>query len=108
VAGLVEFFFDYVSPYAYLANKQLAELQVPIGMRPIAILEVMKLVNNQPSPRCPPKARYAALDAKRWADRELSHRASKGCLWLQPREPKSLKLQRLARAPQAEEASKNR
>jgi 2-hydroxychromene-2-carboxylate isomerase len=69
MAGLVEFFFDYVSPYAYPANTQLSKLEVPIARRPIAIVEVMKLVNNQPSLTCPPKARYAALDAKRWADR---------------------------------------
>jgi 2-hydroxychromene-2-carboxylate isomerase len=69
MAGPVEFFFDYVSPYAYLANTQLSTLEIPIARRPIAIVEVMKVVNNQPSPKCPPKARYAALDAKRWADR---------------------------------------
>jgi 2-hydroxychromene-2-carboxylate isomerase len=65
----VEFYFDYASPYAYLANTQLSKLGIPVARKAIAIIEVMKLVNNQPSPRCPPKARYAALDAKRWADR---------------------------------------
>jgi 2-hydroxychromene-2-carboxylate isomerase len=29
----------------------------------------MKRVNNQPSPMCPPKAKYAGLDAARWAKR---------------------------------------
>ena len=68
MAVLVEFYFDYASPYAYPANTQLSKLRIPIARKAIAIVEVMKLVNNQPSPRCPPKARYAALDAKRWAD----------------------------------------
>jgi hypothetical protein len=30
MAGLAEFFFDCVSPYAYLANTQLSKLEVPI------------------------------------------------------------------------------
>ena len=64
----VEYFFDYVSPYAYLANTQLPGLGVPVEMRPVAIVEVMKRVNNQPSPACPPKGRYAGLDAARWAE----------------------------------------
>lgn len=64
----VEFVFDYQSPYAYLANTQLAGLGVPIDYTPIAIVRVMKAVNNRPSPECPPKARYAGLDARRWAE----------------------------------------
>ncbi len=64
----VEFVFDYQSPYAYLANTQLSGLGAPVAYTPIAILKVMKAVNNRPSPECPPKARYAGMDAKRWAD----------------------------------------
>jgi 2-hydroxychromene-2-carboxylate isomerase len=66
---LVEFVFDYPSPYAYLASTQLESLGVPVRYEPIGIVEVMKRVNNQPSPACPPKARYAAIDAARWAHR---------------------------------------
>jgi 2-hydroxychromene-2-carboxylate isomerase len=72
----IEFYFDYLSPYAYLANTQLAKLDAEIAYRPVFIMDVMKLVNNQPSPKCPAKARYAALDAARWAKRyavPLSH-----------------------------------
>jgi 2-hydroxychromene-2-carboxylate isomerase len=68
----VHFFFDYLSPYAYLANTQiraLAELGAQVEFRPVRIVEVMKRVNNQPSPKCPPKARYSGIDAKRWAVR---------------------------------------
>jgi 2-hydroxychromene-2-carboxylate isomerase len=64
----VEYFFDYVSPYAYLANTQLSDLGVAAEIRPVVILEVMKRVKNQPSPLCPPKGRYAVLDAARWAE----------------------------------------
>jgi 2-hydroxychromene-2-carboxylate isomerase len=65
----VEFVFDYPSPYAYLASTQLESLGVPARYEPIGIVEVMKRVNNQPSPACPPKARYAGIDAARWAHR---------------------------------------
>jgi len=77
----LEFFFDYVSPYAYLANTQLAGLGVAFDLRPVVIVEVMKRVNNQPSPLCPPKGRYAALDAARWAKLYEAPFASNGPLW---------------------------
>ena len=63
----MDFFFDYPSPYAYLAGTQLANLGVAVRYEPIGIVEVMKRVNNQPSPACPPKARYSGIDAARWA-----------------------------------------
>jgi 2-hydroxychromene-2-carboxylate isomerase len=65
----VEFFFDYRSPFAYLANTQIGELAAEPVFRPIDGFRVMKAVNNRPSPECPPKARYSALDAARWARR---------------------------------------
>jgi 2-hydroxychromene-2-carboxylate isomerase len=65
----IEFFFDYRSPFAYLASTQLAGLGADVSFRPIDIFAVMKQVNNQPSPLCPPKARYAVVDATRWAER---------------------------------------
>src|SRR5260221_3853185 len=63
----LEYVFDYPSPYAYLASTQLPRLGVEIAYTPIAVLDVMKAVNNQPSPACPAKLRYAVLDAQRWA-----------------------------------------
>ena len=63
----LDFYFDYASPYAYLATLQVPHLGVEVDYRPTAILDVMKAVNNQPSPACPPKARYAGLDVQRWA-----------------------------------------
>jgi 2-hydroxychromene-2-carboxylate isomerase len=100
MAKRVEYVFDYVSPYAYLANTQLPGLGVPVEYRPVAIVEVMKLVNNQPSPACPPKGRYAALDAKRWADLYGVAFASNARLWAAMRggefNPKTLILGTLA------------
>ncbi|MEM5428649.1 2-hydroxychromene-2-carboxylate isomerase [Cupriavidus oxalaticus] len=63
----LQFVFDYRSPYAYLANTRVADLDVGIDYRPVDVLMVMRQVNNQPSPECPAKARYARLDAGRWA-----------------------------------------
>lgn len=63
----LQFVLDYRSPYAYLANTQTAVLDAQIDYEPVDIVVVMKAVNNQPSPMCPPKAKYAALDAARWA-----------------------------------------
>jgi 2-hydroxychromene-2-carboxylate isomerase len=65
----VQFILDYRSPYAYLANTQIMSMGVQIEHRPVEIVSVMKRVNNQPSPMCPPKAKYAGLDAARWAKR---------------------------------------
>ena len=63
----LQFVFDYRSPYAYLANSQLPQLDHPVDYFGIDILAVMKKVNNQPSPACPAKARYSGMDAARWA-----------------------------------------
>jgi len=63
----VQFILDYRSPYAYLANTQIMSMGVQIEYKPVEIVSVMKRVNNQPSPMCPPKAKYAGLDAARWA-----------------------------------------
>lgn len=63
----LQFIFDYRSPYAYLASTRLPSLDSAIDYQPIDILAVMQKVNNRPSPECPAKARYAMLDADRWA-----------------------------------------
>ena len=64
---MIHFVLDYRSPYAYLANTQIAALGGQIAYEPVDILRVMKQVNNTPTPMCPPKLKYAALDATRWA-----------------------------------------
>tara|TARA_R110000824_G_scaffold118960_14_gene272051 strand:- start:169230 stop:169841 length:612 start_codon:yes stop_codon:yes gene_type:complete len=77
----VEFYFDYVSPYTYLADTQLGTLDAEIVYRPVAIMDVMALVNNQPSPKCPPKGRYAGVDAARWAKRYGVKLTTNMALW---------------------------
>lgn len=66
----VDFYFDFASPYSYLAHSQLATLGTPVRLVPISVLEVMKLVNNTPtSITCPVKRAYAGKDLARWAGR---------------------------------------
>lgn len=64
---MLDFYFDYRSPYSYLANTQLPPMGVDIEYHVLDVLEVMRIVHNQPSPECPAKAQYSLLDAKRWA-----------------------------------------
>lgn len=63
----VEFVLDYRSPYRYLANTRVKRLGAQTVYTPVDIVSVMKKVNNQPSTMCPPKAKYAGVDAARWA-----------------------------------------
>lgn len=66
----VEFFFDFVSPYSYLAYSQLGSLQANISLRPMHVLSVMNIVGNTPTTvTCAAKGRYAGADIARWARR---------------------------------------
>jgi 2-hydroxychromene-2-carboxylate isomerase len=66
----VVFYFDFYSPYSYLAHSQLEGLGAPVRLVPIRILEVMKLVNNAPTTiTCAAKGAYARKDLARWASR---------------------------------------
>jgi 2-hydroxychromene-2-carboxylate isomerase len=68
----IEFHFDFVSPYSYLAITQLPALarqhQAEIFYKPFRLLELMKLVGNRPTTiECKNKLRYAGADLGRWA-----------------------------------------
>ena len=66
----VEFFFDFVSPYSYLAYSQLDSLPADISLRPMHVLSVLKAVGNTPTTvTCAAKGRYAGADLARWARR---------------------------------------
>jgi 2-hydroxychromene-2-carboxylate isomerase len=66
MAGL-EFYFDYRSPYAYLAQTQVRTLGVKIAWRPFEILQFMDKVGNVPtSITCKPKGQYLGQDLMRW------------------------------------------
>jgi 2-hydroxychromene-2-carboxylate isomerase len=64
----LEFFFDFGSPYSYLAHSQLETLGVEVAVRPMAVLKVMEAVGNQPTTLLSAaKGRYARTDLGRWA-----------------------------------------
>ncbi|MEQ1889763.1 MAG: 2-hydroxychromene-2-carboxylate isomerase [Alphaproteobacteria bacterium] len=66
----IEFFYDFRSPYSYMAYTQLLEMDVEIALRPMQILKVMELVGNVPTTiTCAAKGRYARIDLARWAQR---------------------------------------
>lgn len=66
----IEFFYDFRSPYSYLAFTQLIAMNVQIAFRPMMILKVMEKVGNVPTTiTCAAKGRYARTDLGRWAQR---------------------------------------
>jgi 2-hydroxychromene-2-carboxylate isomerase len=70
----VDFFFDFVSPYTYLARTQLDGIAARTGARfrmwPMHILNLMKIVGNTPTTVvCSTKRKYAGQDIGRWCAR---------------------------------------
>lgn len=66
----LEFFYDFRSPYSYLAFTQLVGMNVDLKLRPMQILKVMEKVGNVPTTiTCAAKGRYARADLGRWAQR---------------------------------------
>ena len=68
----IRFYFDFLSPYSYLASTQLVSLAqrtgTTIDYRPINVLQLMERVGNQPTTvLCEAKLRYAFQDLARWA-----------------------------------------
>jgi len=74
MAAQIEFYFDFVSPYSYLAATQLPQLIEATGAeivyRPFRLLDLMKIVGNRPTTmECQNKGNYAGADIARWAAR---------------------------------------
>lgn len=70
----IEFYFDFPSPYSYLAHTQLPRIAAEHGAtlvyRPFRILELMTIVGNRPTTiECRNKGRYAGADLQRWTKR---------------------------------------
>jgi 2-hydroxychromene-2-carboxylate isomerase len=72
MAKQLEFFFDYVSPFSYLADTQLPALLERAGAsiiyKPILLGAIFKASNNTPPPAIPAKLKYNAVDAMRWSN----------------------------------------
>lgn len=70
----IDFYFDFPSPYAYLAHTQLPAIatqhEATIVYHPFRILELMKIVGNRPTTiECKNKGKYAGADLQRWVKR---------------------------------------
>jgi 2-hydroxychromene-2-carboxylate isomerase len=69
----VEFFFDYGSPFSYLADTQLPALARRTGAeivyRPMLLGAVFKATANASPVSVPAKGRYMGIELKRWARR---------------------------------------
>jgi 2-hydroxychromene-2-carboxylate isomerase len=71
---MIEFYFDFPSPYSYLAHTQLpkiaAEHGTAVTYHPFRILELMNTAGNRPTTiECKSKGKYASVDLQRWAKR---------------------------------------
>jgi 2-hydroxychromene-2-carboxylate isomerase len=71
----IEFYFDFISPYSYLAHERVPELAARHGYTldyRVADLAGLKQLAGNTAPRVttmPLKLRYSRVDQKRWADR---------------------------------------
>lgn len=66
----IELFYDFRSPYSYMAYTQLSQMDVDITLRPMKVLKVMELVGNTPTTiTCKAKGKYARVDLARWGQR---------------------------------------
>lgn len=71
MAKTLEFFFDYASPYSYLASEQLGAIVqrtgVEVRWRPFLLGAVFKATGNVPPITTPSKGMYLAQDLDDWA-----------------------------------------
>lgn len=66
----LEFFYDYVSAYSYLANCYLSALErTDIVYRPMFLGPVLQATGNRPPATVEAKGSYMHVDIRRWADR---------------------------------------
>ena len=70
----IEFYFDFGSPYSYLAQTQLAALadqsKAAIVYMPISVIDIIKVTGNRPtSLECANKKKYVKADLQRWVQR---------------------------------------
>ncbi|MEA1888997.1 MAG: 2-hydroxychromene-2-carboxylate isomerase [Pseudomonadota bacterium] len=67
----IEFCFDYISPYSYLAATQMPalseQLGIPVIWQPVNLPRLIKLSGNTPPATIRNKARYLLRDLKQWS-----------------------------------------
>src|SRR5271165_1611077 len=74
MARRIEFYFDFVSPYTYMASTQIGRIaaaaDAEVVYTPFRILELMQIVGNRPTTiESKAKGKYAGADLGRWAAR---------------------------------------
>jgi 2-hydroxychromene-2-carboxylate isomerase len=68
MAGELEFFYDYVSPYSYLANSRVRKIGgANVVYRPMFLGGVMQATGNRPPGTLEIKGKYLRQDITRWA-----------------------------------------
>jgi 2-hydroxychromene-2-carboxylate isomerase len=69
----LDYFFDYVSPFSYLADTQLPAILGRTGAeivyRPFLLGGVMQAAKNSPPITVPNKGKYMMIDLARWSSR---------------------------------------
>ncbi len=69
----VEYFYDYVSPFTYMADSRLAAIAERTGAefvyRPMVLGGVFKATGNGPPTSVPAKGKFMMADIARWAKR---------------------------------------
>jgi len=69
MAKKLEFFYDYVSPYSYLANSQVSDVGgSKLVYRPMFLGGVMQATGNRPPGTLEVKGKYLRRDIARWAE----------------------------------------
>ena len=67
----LDFYFDFISPYSYLAVRRLpafpALAEAEMHWLPVNLPKLIKDAGNTPPTACRPKALYMIQDLKRWA-----------------------------------------
>jgi len=68
----IDFYFDFISPYSYLAATQMKKIEadhdVKIHWIPINLPQLIQLSGNTPPSSIKNKALYSLRDLKRWAE----------------------------------------
>ena len=69
-----EFYFDFGSPYTFLAHKEIRKIEkensIKIKYMPILLGGLLKSVGVKPNADIPIKAKYMIKDCKLWADKK--------------------------------------
>ena len=69
-----EFYFDFGSPYTFLAHKEMRKIEkensIKIKYMPILLGDLLKSVGVKPNADIPIKAKYMIKDCKLWADKK--------------------------------------